>query len=169
MVDGVQFLIRGLDSLAGKFESISDDLKRKGGRASLRKASQVIATAAKANASALDDPQSSESIAKNITVRWSGRLNKRTGDLGFRVGVLGGAKGFAAASGELKGQGKNNPGGDTYHWRFLEFGTQKMRAQPFMRRALSDNINKATSTFITEYEKAIDRAIKRAAKRGEQP
>jgi HK97 gp10 family phage protein len=46
----------------------------------------------------------------------------------------------------------------------LEFGTEKMAASPFMRKALADHISEVTNTFITEYEKAIDRAIKRAAK-----
>jgi hypothetical protein len=33
-----------------------------------------------------------------------------------------------------------------------------------MRRALADNISAATSEFVSQYEKAIDRAIKRAGK-----
>ena len=53
----------------------------------------------------------------------------------------------------------------TPHWRLLEFGTEKMRAQPFMRSALADNISAVIDTFATHYEKAIDRAIKRAAKK----
>lgn len=39
-----------------------------------------------------------------------------------------------------------------------------MKASPFMRSALADNIAEVTSTFVSEYEKAIDRAIKRAQK-----
>lgn len=164
MVDDVQFSILGLDSLLGKFESISYDLKRKGGRSALRKAAQVVANAAKANASSLDDPETGRSIANNIALRWNGRTFKQSGDLAFRVGVLHGAK-LPRGEGNVD-QGSNGP---TPHWRLLEFGTQKMRAQPFMRRALADNINEATNTFITEYEKAIDRAIKRARKKGVAP
>lgn len=160
MVDDVQFSILGLDSLLGKFESISYDLKRKGGRSALRKAAQLIANKAKENASSLDDPQTGRTIAGNIALRWNGKTFKQSGDLAFRVGVLHGAR---LPKGEANtDQGANGP---TPHWRLLEFGTQKMRAQPFMRRALADNISEATNTFITEYEKAIDRAIKRAAKK----
>jgi HK97 gp10 family phage protein len=39
-----------------------------------------------------------------------------------------------------------------------------MAARPFMRPALSENTAQATDIFVKEYEKAIDRAIKRAAK-----
>lgn len=159
MADDLQFSLVGVDSLIGKLESITYDLKRKGGRAALRRAAQVVANAAKANAKRMDDPETGRSIAANIALRWNGRVFKRTGDLAFRVGVLHGAVV------REKGNPDTGVNGPTPHWRLLEFGTRHMRAQPFMRRALSENIAAATSTFINEYEKSIDRAIKRAAKK----
>lgn len=33
MADGVEFSITGLDSLLGKLDSVTDDVKRRGGRA----------------------------------------------------------------------------------------------------------------------------------------
>jgi HK97 gp10 family phage protein len=47
MADGVEFSIVGLDSLLGKLEAISYDVKRKGGRSALRKAAQVVAEKAR--------------------------------------------------------------------------------------------------------------------------
>lgn len=73
----------------------------------------------------------------------------------MRVGVLGGAKAPAIQSGEFKGKGKGNPGGDTYYWRFLEFGTENMPAHPFMRPA-QDN-NAATNKFAEEMKKGIEK------------
>lgn len=160
MTDTIEFSITGLDSLLGKLEAITYDVKRKGGRSALRKAAQAIRDAAKKNAARLDDPQTAADISKNIVERWNGRLFKRTGDLGFRVGVLGGAGGNRKGS-ELSGL----PGGDTRHFRYLEFGTEDTRAQPFMRPALDQNIGLATDVFVREYERAVDRAIKRAAKK----
>jgi hypothetical protein len=43
-----------------------------------------------------------------------------------------------------------------------------MPANPFMRRSLSDNINAVISAFVTNYDKALDRAIRRAAKVAQQ-
>lgn len=159
MADDLQFSLIGVDSLIGKLESITYDLKRKGGRAALRRAAQVVANAAKSNAKKMDDPETGRSIAANIALRWNGRVFKRTGDLAFRVGVLHGAV--------VREKGNPDAGvnGPTPHWRLIEFGTEKMRARPFMRPALEDSIAAATSTFINEYEKSIDRAIKRAAKK----
>ena len=36
---------------------------------------------------------------------------------------------------------------DSYYWRFVEFGTSKMVAQPFMRPAFEEKKNQAVDTF----------------------
>ncbi len=157
MADGVEFSILGLDGLLGKLGEISVDVRRKGGRAALRKAAQLVVQKAKAGAERIDDKATGRSISDNIALRWNGRLFKRTGDLGFRIGVLHGAV--------LKDGGDLSTNAPTPHWRLIEFGTEKMPAAPFMRPALADSISEVTNTFVTEYEKAIDRAIRRAAKK----
>lgn len=157
MADGVEFSITGVDSLLGKLESVSYDVRRKGGRAALRKAAQVVMQKARDGAERIDDKETGRSIADNIALRWNGKLFKQTGDLGFRVGVLHGAV--------LKDGGDLSPNSPTPHWRLIEFGTEKMAADPFMRPALANSISEVTNTFVTEYEKAIDRAIRRAAKK----
>ncbi|MDQ7965660.1 HK97 gp10 family phage protein [Pseudomonas plecoglossicida] len=157
MADGVEFSILGLDGLLGKLSAVSVDVRHKGGRAALRKAAQVVVQKAKEGAERIDDKATGRSISDNIALRWNGRLFKRTGDLGFRIGVLHGAV--------LKDGGDLSSNAPTPHWRLIEFGTEKMPAAPFMRPALADSINEVTNTFVTEYEKAIDRAIRRAAKK----
>lgn len=157
MADGVEFSITGLDRLLGKLESVSYDVRRKGGRAALRKAAQVVMQKAKEGAERIDDKATGRSISDNIALRWNGKLFKQTGDLGFRVGVLHGAV--------LKDGGDLSPNSPTPHWRLIEFGTESMAAVPFMRPALANSISEVTATFVTEYEKAIDRAIRRAAKK----
>jgi len=164
VTDGVEFKLEGLDELRGKLKELSSDLQYKGGRFALRKAAQVVRDAAKENASKLNDPKTAESIFTNIVEKWSTRRFKSTGDLMFRVGVLGGAKGPPKGVKKSESEGASNPGGATFHWRFLEMGTEKMQAQPFLRKALSENVDAATSEFIREYSKAADRAIKRAKK-----
>jgi HK97 gp10 family phage protein len=75
----------------------------------------------------------------------------------FRVGVMGGAK----LNKDNKDEG---PGGPTPHFRLLEFGTEKMAARPFFARALSENAQKATDVFISQFSAAIDRALRRSGK-----
>jgi len=160
MPDGLDFSLIGVDEILGKLEEVGNDVRFKGGRFALRKAANLVANKVKENARALDDPLTSEEIHKNVAVRWSRKFNKRTGNLKFRVGIRGGAGGNAPGSAF-----ESLPGGDTRHWRFLEFGTEKAPARPFMRPALENNIGEATNEFIVNYGKAIDRAIRRAKKK----
>lgn len=157
--DGINYTMEGLPELLGKLDTVTDDIKYKGGRFALRRAAQVIRDQAKQNASKIDDPRSAADIEANIVERWNGRLFKRTGRLGFRVGVRGGSGGNKPAS-AFSGL----PGGDTRHWRQQEFGNSNHAAQPFMRPAM-DKGQQAVDTFIKEYDKALSRAIKRAKKR----
>lgn len=176
MSDSISFALTGVDELINTLKAVTHETKHKGGRAALRKAARVVAASAQRGALALDDPQTAKSIAKNIDVRWSRKDFRRTGNMVFRVGVLGGAKQYASTKDNVRkgragksyktGGSKDNPGGDTFYWRFLELGTEKSGAQPFLRPALTNNVDLATSTFISEYEKALDRAIRRAAKKG---
>lgn len=178
MPDQVQFKLHGIEAVLTKFDRLSKEARYKSGRSALRSAANLIMRKAKENAKTIDDPITSEEIAKNVAVRWSSRDYKINGDLKFRVGILGGAlsktrdalramkkraqRGIASlgALGEIAGKGKKNPGGDTFYWRYQEFGTSKMRAQPFLRRSLSENIDEATSEFIKKFDKGIDKALR---------
>jgi len=166
--DGVDFQLNGLPELLGKLDALDYDMKRKGGRFALRKAAEVIRNQVIQNALSIDDPSTSERISKNVVTRWSGRTFKKTGNLAFRVGILGGAKGAAEAVGEVTGQGKENPGGDTFYWRFVEFGTQNSPAHPFVRPAISQVGNKPVDEFISQYSKKIDRVLKAANRRASE-
>lgn len=151
------FSLIGAESVIAQLKEVKRDVRFKGGRFALRKAAKIVEAKAKAGAAQVDDPASDASIEKNITTRFSSRTFKRSGDLMFRVGVMGGAGGNRPSS-DFAGL----PGGDTRHWRQLEFGNENHAAQPFMRKALSDSIHEVTSTFLTEYDKALGRAIRRA-------
>ena len=160
MADDISFKMIGVEDLIAKLNAVSYDAKRKGGRFALRKAAQYVRDDAKRRAMAFDDPGTGRRIADNIAERWDGRHFKRTGDPAFRVGVR------HTAKIKEKGNPDQGSGGPTPHWRLLEFGTKRMAAQPFMRPALEGNIGAVTNVFVTEYEKAIDRAIKKAKKTG---
>lgn len=156
MVDPVTANVEGLEPLLARMENLSFDLRKKGGRFAMRKAANLIRDKARENAKQLDDPTSAADISANVAVRFSPKDFKRNGNLVFRVGVLGGAGGRKSAE-QLSGL----PGQDTRHWRQQEFGNSRHPAQPFMRRALSENIQAATDEFINQYNKSLDRAIKR--------
>jgi HK97 gp10 family phage protein len=76
----------------------------------------------------------------------------------FRVGVQGGAGGNQSK----KDQASGLPGGDTRHWRFIQFGSENNAANPFMTRAAEKSAQAATDKFISTFGPAIDRALKKA-------
>lgn len=150
------FDIKGLDELKAKMQALSGKDAKKTLRFGLRKAANIVAADAKQKALGIDDQKTGRSIAQNIAVRYASRMSRQPGIMAFRVGVLYGAK---LEKGLGKGAGQPTP-----HWRLLEFGTEKMRAQPFMRQALENNAEKCADVFVAETNKAIDRVIKRNAK-----
>lgn len=166
----------GMESLLAKFESLKREAKYKSGRAALRKAANFVAAKAKEGALRIDDPATPENIAKNIAVRWNGRRFKTTGDLAFRIGVMGGARQYGNTKENVRkqrvgqsyhmGGDKSNPGGDTWYWRMHELGTEKMSARPFMRPALFNNQNEIIKVFANAFERSVAAAIKKANKTG---
>ncbi len=160
MANELTFNLDGVPELNAKLAEVGKDVKFKGGRFALRKAANLVRDNAKSRALAFDDSETGRTVADNIVVRWSGKEFKQTGNLMFRIGVKGGGKA------KDKGNPDTGPGGATPHWHLLEFGTAKMPAQPFMRPALAESIGAVSSEFITQYKKAIDRAIKRAQRQG---
>jgi HK97 gp10 family phage protein len=172
----IEFKLHGVDEVMGKLQGLGPAMRKKGFRFAGRKAALVIQEAAEANALRIDDPATAEQIAKNIVVRFSPRAFKATGNIMFRVGVMGGARQYAdtkenrrkrrvGASYETAGD-KTNPGGDTWYFRLVEFGTSRTRAQPFMRTALEGNIGKATNEFATSVNQWLDRNLKNITKKG---
>jgi HK97 gp10 family phage protein len=52
--------------------------------------------------------------------------------------------------------------GDPYYWRFIEFGTATLKAEPFLRPALDENAAAAINVFRVEFMRKVANAVKRA-------
>ena len=142
------FRIEGVDAALAKLKNLRDPKKVKASvRSAGVKAMRIVRDAARNNSRGLDDPETASTIWKEIVTQYSAKQS-RGDQVVVRVGVRGGAK-----------PQKGNK--DTGHWRLLEFGTEKMPAQPFMRPALADNTQEVTDAFVAALEPAID---KQAAK-----
>lgn len=164
-----QFQIKGLDAVLRKMRMLAPELQKKGLRAAVRKGANVVKNAAIQNAKRIDDPATAKSIAKNIAVQYASKTSRRIGGVAFRVGVRGGARQYANTKDNVrKGRAgstyktagsKANPGGDTFYWRFVEFGTSHSKAQPFLRPALADNVEKVVDTIVSSLNIEIDKII----------
>ncbi|WP_096911010.1 HK97-gp10 family putative phage morphogenesis protein [Acinetobacter colistiniresistens] len=152
---GVEVEITGLDDVVNRLQRLADSKRTKSiARKAARQAMNIVRDAARQNAKAIDDPETSEKIFKNIKV--SAGKTRNPNEIKMRVGVDGGASQNAntdrAALSKLSG-------GITTYWRYLEFGSAKMPATPFMRPALSNNISQVTVRFATVFNEELDKEL----------
>jgi HK97 gp10 family phage protein len=137
-----------------RLSTLPDKLQKKGARAATRKAANVIRNAARAKAKQLDDSESPSAIWKNIATQESGKAGRRIGGIVMRVGVRGGA----GRGPKIENTGL--AGGDTRHWRHIEFGTEKVGARPFMRPALENNMAQVADVLAVELSNELDKLTK---------
>lgn len=142
--------IKGADEIIKKLERLANAGKLKASRAALLQSSNVVKKAAVTKAKVIDDPATANDISKNISVQFDRKSFNRNGDVKYRIGVAGGAK---------EG-GNGGRGGDTYYWRFPEFGTRYIPAQPFLRPAIDENKEAAVDKFAEVMKKQIDKEVK---------
>lgn len=147
--------VEGVDEILRKLRLLPERIGRNAMRRSLRKGANVIRDAARNNAKRFDDAETREAIWKNIAVQSGGkRREKQEGGVMMRVGVRGGAK-----SKKGSGGGSSNPGGDTWYFRLLEFGTSKMAAQPFLRPAAAENVGRVSTVVANDMQTQLDKEI----------
>lgn len=166
MSDNFQVRIDGLDVIIDRMALLSTAVQRRIARRAVRAGANQIARQARLNAKALDDPDTAEAIYKNITVRTAPRLGRRVGGVADRIGVIGGAQKYADTK-ENRRRGrvgmafhtdgsKENKGGDTWYWRFIEFGSSLRTATPFMRPAVAQSANAAFNATADTMQRLIN-------------
>ena len=147
----VEFRMTGMEQFKQKIDRLRNTKKAKSiARKAARQAMNIVRDSARVNARAIDDPETAEKIFKNISVA-AGR-SRDPNVIVMRVGVRGGAS-FS---------NKNPPklsGGDTRHWRWVEFGSANNIAVPFMRPALARNIQQVTDKFAQVFNTEIDKEL----------
>jgi len=161
----IESSIKGLDPVLKKLRGLAPNLRKKAINTSLRRGMAPVRKSAVSAAKRFDDPATAQQIAKEIVIRSNAKKARRMGAGTFlvQVGVRGGAKSYVnnrknRRAGRV-GQSYEG-GGSVFHWRFLEFGTSKMRAQPFMRPALADNVSTVIGIVSKELELAINKFAK---------
>lgn len=148
--------VEGLSDLKKAIAELTGDLKRKVIRAALRDAAKPMQRAAVVAAPMLkkDHPHRLPgTLKKSIVTKASKRFRGQNGEIGVYISV--------AKRKRLGGKaGARNPF-DPFYWRFLEFGTKKMSARPFLKPAFEANTHNAIQIFQARLKTRIDAANKR--------
>lgn len=153
MADQITARLQGLKPVTDKMLGLAPKLRRKGLRKAARQAMNIVRDDAKSRAKAIDDPETAEKIWKNIVTQESGKQGRREGGVVMKVGIRGGA-----GANQHSKDASGNPGGDTRHWRYIEFGTQYTPPAPFMRPSFSQNLGAVTDRFVSVLSLEIDAA-----------
>lgn len=148
---GEMVRIEGLDNLKRKLAEVPKAMRKRVLRNALAAGAREVRDVAKRNApvltlgTSLNAPYRKPGTVKQaIRVRTS-KADRRAGDVGVFVNVR------PAKAGQ---RGAKNPN-DPFYWRFLEFGTKKMPAKPFLQRATSA-LPKALTIFQERIAKWIN-------------
>ena len=141
--------IEGLDEIVKNMQAIAKDLKGDPLRASLRKGLNVIRDQARTNA------------PRGETGRLAPAINTRplpADDVPSNA--TDGQELFVASSRKKDADAPGN----AWYWHFVEFGTKKMPARPFLAPAFDSRKQAAIDEFVNEMRKQLERNVKRIAK-----
>src|SRR5690625_1703368 len=153
MADGVQFSLIGFEEVIRKMNGMPVKSGNSGRRKARRVAANIVSRAARKNAERADAPVTGRRIRDKVGKRTRSRHFRQTGDSMVSVGVL-------TLRGPIpKGNPDTGRRGNTPHWHLVELGTERARAQPFLRPALADNIGPVTDKFASELDKEIEKAL----------
>lgn len=150
-----QFNIENIGDLVAKFEELSEKMQKRIAWKAVKKGAGVIRDAAEANAKKIDAPardgETDSQIFPYIKIQKASKIAKAERAVAYRIGV----------EGQAIYDGVRAP--PTY-WRFVEFGTEKTKAQPFLRPAMEQNMNAAANAIVTELWSELAKAAAKAAK-----
>lgn len=113
-------------------------------RPAIRSGLSVVRDDAIRRAEIIDDPRTPTTISDHIHLKTFWRKNARI--MGGAVGVDGGAR---------YRRGDKQSGKVTY-WRYVETGTERSRARPFLRPALASNTSRVLQEFIFELQRQMN-------------
>lgn len=156
MADVLSVKLDGVEDLKIALAEASVHIRTRAVRSALREAGKVIQAAARAAAPVLKVPSKTRTpgtVKRNVVVRAS-KFARAAGDEGVYINVRG-IRGRARVKKLGKG-GAKNPN-DPYYWRFLEFGTRKMAARPFLRPSAASKGQEAIAKFMQSVVPQIEK------------
>lgn len=143
MANGVSVKVEGLRELGERMRGLSEQVNNRIARAATAAGAVVIRNAAQAKV-----PVDTGNLKKNIIVK---RLPKGESSLTSEHIVT-------VRQGKLTKKQKDKGLEDAYYGKFVEYGTAKMPARPYLRPAFDQNKEKAVEAIKDRIKKRIEKA-----------
>lgn len=157
MADKMTVKISGLRELGLAMKELDSRLQKRIGRGATNAAGRVVAKAIKERVPLLKVPNPRRTRG---TIRRSIRVKAervRDGQFESRVWVKGVGRGGVAAYKKQSGKNAATNPNDPYYWWWVEFGTAKMAAQPFMRRGFAGSAAASVDAMKTYLADRLER------------
>jgi HK97 gp10 family phage protein len=135
MVDWVTYNLKGADALSSKFQTLTEEMRRKVVTPAAKHAMEIVLLDAKDRATRIDDPETANFIPANLAMIERKAIGEEVGAVVISVGV------------RMRKRGQK--GGNTFYWWWVELGTEKTRAKPFLRPALANNREALFKEFLS--------------------
>jgi len=135
MADWVTYNLKGADELSARFKGLAEEMRRKVVLPAAKDAMDIVLLDAKDRAARIDDPETANFIPANLAMIERKALGEELGAVIISVGV------------RMRKRGQK--GGNTFYWWWVELGTEKNRAKPFLRPALANNREAVFKEFLS--------------------
>lgn len=141
-------------SLTG-FKELANSLRQLGPRVAKNRLRRAVSAGAAVirNEAKQIAPVDTGEMRRDIQIKRE--RDSRSGDLIVRYSVFVRTGGKSRLSGRGRNVDKNS-----FYWRFVEFGTSKMAAKPFMRPAYESKKEDAVDTIGTNLREGIEAEVK---------
>lgn len=135
MADWITYKLTGANELSRIFKTLPQEMQRQVVVPAAKDAMDLVLKDAQDRAHRIDDPRTPNNIALNIVMVEDKKFFNETGSTKISVGVRKSKRG--------------QRGGNTFYWWWVELGTSRIRAQPFMRNALGQNRQAVFQEFLS--------------------
>lgn len=158
MIKRERFEVKGAAELVKALKALPDRVARNGLRASVYAGAKVVRDEAKSRAPVAQEIKNPRhpppgTLRRSVIMKHIRELSGLTRQT-FFITVRQGKK--------YRNQGKRrNLSQDAFYWRFVEFGTRKMAARPFLRPALEAKRYEAADAIKSRLAKRIELEAKK--------
>lgn len=153
------FQVQGLDGVLDRLKALPEAVGAKGGgpvRAALAKGARVFRNQAISNA-----PRDTGLLQESIVARRDSRPGAVGATEAYFIGVKRKSRRY---SNTKRNRGKGRVGktyfvdGTAFYWLWVEFGSEKMAARPFLRPAFEQRKEDALNVIVNEMQAGLARA-----------
>lgn len=157
--------VKGLDQLLKNMQQLPRELVSKNGglvRSALFKSTKLIRDEARLRA-----PKDTGNLSRNVIAVRDRNPQQAGASERYQITVRKKRltkKAKANAARKANGKIDYRAAGDAFYWRFVEFGTAKMAATPFLRPGFESRKEQAVDTFKDSLGKGVARVVRKMKK-----